>query len=339
MLPSADQLAKGIRNPKDAISYLTQPRRYRSAVVAATSRVPLGTSIFDRDWDVCVVLDTCRVDAIRQLADEYSFIHEVDRAVSVGGSSPEWMAQTFSAARGETLEDTAYLTSNAWIEKVLDDQLRPGDKYHNYRILKYLREYGDWNLARSAQLGRLEKIWKYVPEEKKVGEESDPHDLRQGGAPPRYVTDRAIAVWRKFDYDRLILHYMQPHAPYINHMRSSQKLADVHKDPFGFLEETGDKKTVWDAYLNELRCVLDDLRLLLSNIDAERVIISADHGEAFGEYGISAHHSGSLHPKIRFVPWIVTSATDTGSYSPQIEPIEHGDVSTDETLKALGYKM
>lgn len=209
MLPSTDQLAKGIRNPGAAARYLVKPHKYRAAVVAATSRVPLGTSIFDRDWDVCVVLDTCRVDALRQLADEYSFLPGVGRAVSVGGSSPEWMAQTFSATRRETLGEMAYVTANAWVEKVLEDRLSPGDEYHDYRILKHLREYGDWDLARSSHIGRLEKVWQYVPEEQQVGEKKDPRNMRQGGAPPRYVTDRAVAVWREFDYDRLVLHCIQ----------------------------------------------------------------------------------------------------------------------------------
>jgi hypothetical protein len=249
------------------------------------------------------------------------------------------MAHTFSSKWRDTLQDTAYLTANAWIEKVLEDRLQPSDKYHNFRILRSLREYGDWDLIHTTELGRLEKIWTYVPEAEKVGEEDDPRGLLQGGAPPRYVTERAISVGREFDYDRLIVHYMQPHAPYIYHLREDQEVKPMHKDPLGFLRETGKKNQVWNAYLNELRYVLDDLEVLLSNIDAEKVVISADHGEAFGEYGVYEHHSGSLHPKIRFVPWIVTSANDTGSYSPQIEPVEQSGVSTDDTLKALGYKM
>ncbi len=336
---SQERIMKGLRNPRDAIRHLIKPYKYRCGVVAATSRVPLGTSIFDRDWDLCIILDTCRVDAIRQIADEYSYINGVDRTVSVGASSPEWMAQTFRCKWRDTLQDTAYLTSNAWIEKVLDDGLQPNDKYHDYRILRYLREYGKFDLIDPAELGRLEKIWKYVPEEKKLGEEDDPHNLRQGGAPPRYVTDRAIAVGRGFEYDRLVLHYMQPHAPYTNRTREGRESEDFHKNPFDFLREGGGKEQVWNAYLDELRYVLDDIELLLSNIDAEKVVISADHGEAFGEYGLYEHRSGSLHPKVRFVPWIVTSANDTESYSPRIEPVEQRDVSTDDMLRALGYKM
>jgi len=339
MRAPGEQLIKGLRNPVAAIDYLFKPkRRFRNAVIATTSKKPLGRSIFDRDWDLFIILDTCRVDAIRQVADEYLYIDSIDRAASVGGSSPEWMAHTFDTKWRNELQNTAYLTSNAWIEKVLDGRLRPTGKYHDWQILSSLREFGDWNLVYPDEVGRLERIWKYISKEEKLGRERDPQELRQGGSPPRYVTDRAIAVGREFEYDRLILHYMQPHAPYTGGLRDGQELKSFEKDPFSVLQETGKKEQVWNAYLDELRYVLDDLELLISNIDAEKVVISADHGEAFGEYGIYRHHSGSLHPKIRFVPWIVTSATDTRSYSSQIEPSVQEDMSTDNILKALGYK-
>jgi len=83
--------------------------------------------------------------------------------------------------------------------------------------------------------------------------------------------------------------------------------------------------------------VLDDIELLLDNIDAEKVVVSADDGEAFGEYGIYSHYTGSLHPHIRYVPWVTTSATDSESYQPIVEAKESANVSTEENLEALGY--
>jgi len=40
--------------------------------------MPVGTNIYERDWDALVVLDACRVDILREVADEYEFIDEVD---------------------------------------------------------------------------------------------------------------------------------------------------------------------------------------------------------------------------------------------------------------------
>jgi hypothetical protein len=334
------QFIKAIRNPLTAIGHLFEPKkRYRNRVISITSKKPLGVPILDRDWDLLVILDTLRVDAISQVADEYSYIDNINRTVSIGGSSPEWMAHTFDTKWRNTLQNTAYLTSNAWIEKVLDDRLQPTGKYRDWRILSTLREFGDWSLVYPDEIGRLERIWEYVPEDERIGKEHDPQELRQGGSPPRYVTDRAIAVGREFEYDRLILHYMQPHAPYTGSLRNGQEPNSFEQNPFDSLKHGVRKEKIWNSYLDELRYVLDDLELLLSNIDAERVIISADHGEAFGEYGIYGHHSGSIHPKIRFVPWIVTSATDIGTYSSKVEPSAQEGPSADDTLEALGYKM
>jgi glucan phosphoethanolaminetransferase (alkaline phosphatase superfamily) len=87
--------------------------------------------------------------------------------------------------------------------------------------------------------------------------------------------------------------------------------------------------------------VLDDVEILLDNINAETIIISADHGEAFGEYGILGHKIGSLHPRVRRVPWVVTSAEDTHSYTPTVDRSEASAMSReelDQQLEALGYK-
>lgn len=339
MVPSTRQIVKGLRDPVGATCYLAKPI-YRNACVAVTSRFPLGTNILNQDWDVYIVLDTCRVDALREIAHEYGYLGSINQIVSVGGSSPEWMVHTFDRRWMKLLQNTAYLTANAWTERILDDRLAPDNRYSEMEILNRLRRFGDWDLVQSDDVGRIEKIWKYVSEDEKITQYHDPNGLMPGGAPPRYVTDRAISVAREFEYDRLILHYMQPHAPYVaNSLHEERDLHHYEKEPFSYLRETGKRDEVWNAYIDELRFVLDDIELLLCNINAETVVISADHGEAFGEYSSYNHHTGSLHPKVRVVPWVVTSATDTGSYSPQVEPEEQRNISVDESLRALGYRI
>jgi hypothetical protein len=88
-----------------------------------------------------------------------------------------------------------------------------------------------------------------------------------------------------------------------------------------------------------LRWVLDSVSAVLRNIDADTAVITADHGEAFGEHGVYYHHAGALHPNIRRVPWLETTATDTGTYEPNFKP-ESGresDRDLEEALAALGY--
>jgi len=326
-----------MRNPIGAVRHATMPL-YRNSAVAFTSHVPLGAHVLRQDWDLLIILDTCRVDALREIAREYEFIERIDDVWSIGGSSPEWMVHTFDSAWRDSLKNTAYLTSNAWAERVLEDRLAPGDAYTGHEIIERLRRFGEWDLIDPAHLGRFEKIWKYVPENEKSTGRQDPAGLMPGGAPPEYVTDRGIAVGREGDHDRLILHYMQPHAPYsANAIREKRGLYEYEESPFSYLNDSGDRNTVWTSYLDELRYVLDEISSLLKNIDAEKVVVSADHGEAFGEYSVYNHHTGSIHPKIRKVPWVTTSATDTRTRSTHIEPRERDSVSVEDTLGALGY--
>ncbi|QCC60914.1 hypothetical protein DVR14_14310 [Natrinema thermotolerans] len=156
------------------------------------------------------------------------------------------------------------------------------------------------------------------------------------------MTDRGIDVVRNEDFERVILHYLQPHPPYMARaLEADRPLHEHERDWWGYLGDTGDKETVWETYLDELRYVLDDVELLLENMDAERVAITADHGEAFGEYWEFGHKTGSMHPKVRTVPWVETSATDTGTYTPEFEAPQENDAdgTLSEQLEALGYKM
>jgi len=338
VIPSKKQVKKATQDPSKAASYFLKPR-YRNTCVRITSRLPVGTNILAHDWDVCIILDTCRVDALRAVADEYAFVGEVKRIWSLGGSSPEWMVQTFDSDWIDILSDTAYLTANAWTERVLADRLCSDHESYSRTIIERLRKYGNWDPVFPFDLGRLEKIWEYVPEDQEMNKQFDPGGLMPGGAPARYVTDRAISVAQNNDYDRLILHYMQPHAPYLANAWTTQR--DPHeyeKRPFEYLRKSGDRKIIWNTYINELRYVLDDVALLLRNIEANQVVISADHGEAFGEFGVFNHHTGSLHPQIRFVPWVETSATESDSYTPQVKTVKKNNISVNERLEALGYK-
>ena len=93
--------------------------------------------------------------------------------------------------------------------------------------------------------------------------------------------------------------------------------------------------------MNDLRFVLDDIEILLNNLEADKVVITTDHGEAFGEYGVLGHKLGSLHPQIRKVPWVVTSAADNGTHEPTVEEPDNKKMSReklDDQLEALGYK-
>jgi glucan phosphoethanolaminetransferase (alkaline phosphatase superfamily) len=158
-----------------------------------------------------------------------------------------------------------------------------------------------------------------------------------GWIEPRPITEQAISVNRNTEADKLIVHYMQPHRPYVGE--------DIPQEIQG-TDVTGklinnelSKHQVWDAYLDTLRYVLDEVELLLDNIDADTVAITADHGEGFGEHGSYGHDFGWPHPVEKKVPWVETTAFDKGEYivDSEYDSNEKQSASVEERLRNLGY--
>lgn len=331
-----DNVKKGLSRPRQAVDKTISELAVRAPLTYANTITTIGTNVFSRDWDVLVLLDTCRVDALNEVAPEYDFLESNDPIWSVGGRSPEWIAKTFTEQYAEEIRETAYLSANVFSEKILRDQHHKSapraETNLAYRLL------GRIPTVDVSSLNRFEYLYEYEP----VGTDG-PLGHEDGGTPPRYVTDRAIAIGREQDVDRLILHYLQPHPPYVaNALAEDRELERHEHDWWGYLGETDDYETIWNTYLDELRYVLDDVELLLENIDAETVAISADHGEAFGEYCEFGHHTGSVNPYVRKVPWVETTATDEQTHSPSTAPpsgtAKSNEVTADQ-LEALGYKM
>lgn len=334
---SIENLKRGLSHPFLVFDETVLQHIYRVPSSYLNGWRQIGTNVFDREWDVLIILDTCRVDALEEVADEYEFLTGIESTRSVGGATPEWIARTFDSTHLDEIRDTTYLSATSQVQGILDDRL-PSTRslYESHLAYKALKNY---NTVDISDLGYVEYLFNYEP----LGEEG-PLGHKDGLTPPRYVTDRGISVGRKWNQDRLILHYMQPHTPYVaKAIGESRELLDYEAKPLRYLRDGGEYDLVWNLYLDELRYVLDEVEVLLRNIDAETVAITADHGEGFGEYGIYGHQIGSLHPHIRTVPWVETTAKDSGAHSPSIEAPddknEKADQSTEELLEAMGYKF
>lgn len=260
-----------------------------------------GECVFDRDWDLLIVLDACRVDAIRTVSNDYEFLDDIEEIRSVGSMSKEWLNRTFPPQSNEVLQETAYITANPFSNEVED-----------------------------LPFGQLDEVWKY-------GWDSGIETI-----PPRVVTDRAIAVGRESDHERTIVHYMQPHSPYIGNRLGE----GLDLDTGGPRESTAlwrlrageiDRSELWDAYIDNLEYVLKDVQLLLNNFDAETAVISADHGEAMGEWGVYDHPSNVPLSVVRSVPWCETKSTDRKEHTPANYDTQE-DTQIEDRLAALGYR-
>ncbi|MFB6077252.1 MAG: hypothetical protein ABEK12_03935, partial [Candidatus Nanohaloarchaea archaeon] len=253
---------------------------------------PDGTNVYDRDWDVLVVLDACRADALAAAAADRDWIEKVEAITSVGGHSREWMDRTVAGAPDQELERTAYITGNPF-----SAEMTVADAF-----------------------GMVDEVWRYGWDD----------DL--GIIPARPLTDRAITVGREDGYDRLIVHYMQPHFPAVTHDGSGGLALEEwgDRDVFIWDEIRSGKRTVEEArdlYRDNLDYVLDDIALLAENIDGD-MVITADHGNAFGEGGVYGHVPGVALPAVRRVPWGFVDASDGGGHEPATydRDVEEGNI-------------
>lgn len=286
---------------------------YAGLFLTVTSRRPIGQNIYEDDWDMLIILDACRVDALREVAPEYSFIDTVDKRVSVGSHSREWVAKTFTEEYRDEIAQTTHVSSNLNVKKVLEERKHPESRRED----EIPFSFSSYNFVHVDDFDHLDPVWEYTK-----------HDWG-GGFPPNIVTDRTIQLARERPRERLIAHYMQPHNPYIG---TDEPIMELNQ------ERKVDRDTLWQAYLDTLRCALDEVEKLIDNVNANKTIITADHGEALWERGVYGHDLANPMPEVKQVPWAETTATDTGSYEPSEhsnEELTHEEV--EERLADLGY--
>lgn len=284
-----------------------------------SSRYPIGRTVYEDDWDLLIVLDACRIDVLQEVRDEYDYLDEIGRRLSVGSHSREWLAKTFSRVWCDEVGRTAMISGNPHTQAVFHD-----GEYPPKEIVPFCRP--KWDVVHSEDFARLEELWQY-------------NHGKGYGVPPRPVTDRTIATSREVNPDRLIAHYMQPHIPYLSDvLAEGRELTHEEEKGWKALEnDTLSAKEHWKLYRDNLRLVLDDIELLLENVDADQVYLTADHGNVFGEWGAYGHPEGLPHPRVKYVPWVTLSATDYGEYEPEYSLPKQSETTVEDRLGDLGY--
>jgi len=299
------RIIKAIKQPREAARYVARNTRKRILNSYYVFYDVPEYSVWD-DWDLCIILDACRPDVLAECASKFEFIPEnVPERRSNASQSKQWMERNFTSEYADSLAETIYVSGNPYTSKV-----------------------------DTSRFDAVEEVWSYAWSDK------------LGTQPPRPLTDRAIDIGRNESPERLLVHYMQPHFPSIPVDLGSQ--IDINQfgqgggtDIFPRLRQgelTHNK--VWHAYQENCRHVLDDVTVLLQNYDSEKTVITADHGNAFGEKGIYRHPEDVKTKAVRTVPWVETSAVDRETYEPELyDTITTAvDTGVEERLQRLGYR-
>lgn len=282
---------------------------YLRAIQTVGRHLPYGTNVFERPWDVLVVLDGCRADLLAAVADDYAFLTDVGSIRSVGSSSSEWLENTL-IGHPETGR-TVMVTANTWTDRYLD----------------------------ADAFAALDEVWKYAWDDDHGTIPPDAITDRAIAYARETESDRLVAHYMQPHH---------PFVPDPLDGDDGLVRAGSHSttaNPWVALRQNEvSVDRVWAAYRANLHYVLNEVESLCENVDGQ-VAITADHGNLFGEWGLYGHPMETPVPALITVPWATTTATDRKTRTPKIEPPEplpvsrvYGADTANDRLDALGYR-
>lgn len=162
--------------------------------------------------------------------------------------------------------------------------------------------------------------------------------------PPASVTNEAQRIADKYPNKRLIVHYMQPHFPFIGQL--GRQLVES-----GRLEDKRNGHEFWRqiqsigqdeferAYVENLELVFPHVERLLNDLSGLSVVTS-DHGNALGEAGVFGHPAGVYLDALVEVPWLRLPFEErrdiVSGQATDGQGISSDDVTRDRLAK-LGY--
>lgn len=261
------------------------------------TRPDLFKRIRDTDWDLLIILDACRYDTLADIAEGAV----VKRAVSPVSSTPEFLS---AVAETELFDDTVYVSANPQT-----DERRPSNSL--VRHIPLYNEGWDDNLAT-------------VPAER--------------------VYEDATAAVR--NGERTVAHTIQPHYPHVYRYDGEIRpvVGGLHPAEFDWTDKRPklqallangqfDLEDAHTSYVSAVRHAWEEAHQTATTLSDEgyRVVVTADHGELFGEWGFVEHPVGVQLKRVIEVPWI--------EYSPRVERTDGSNVEHDvqSRLQSLGY--
>jgi hypothetical protein len=182
---------------------------------------------------------------------------------------------------------------------------------------------------------------------------TDRWDTDEGTVMPEAMTDAGLEAHENFPNKRHIVHYMQPHYPFIgsgidSSTRTFRKDISNGLDIWGELFRGNldvDASDVWKSYQKNLDFVLDEVERLLEGVNG-RVVVTSDHGNMIGKRASPLPIREWGHPPRLYtdalvtVPWLVNEGEERRETTAGQEKMASPEVkksTVDERLKDLGY--
>jgi hypothetical protein len=292
---------------------------------------PNTVKILDEKWDYLIVLDACRYDSFEKYYKEYLPKGNLSKKYSLGSNTPQWLRENFKVQT-----DIIYITGNP---KICSTNKVDGFDAKT----KFSKVYDIWHGSWNDKLNTVE---------------------------PQVLGNKAKDIINENSGKRTIVHYMQPHEPYLTYSNKHyserkkpkcmqyfifrciakfftcvrfyhwsfrwkiSEMLDIEPSTqmYWLLKERGDEglKEYYEENLRQALVSINDLIKYLSGT----IVISSDHGEVLGENGLYGHWPHSKNQILREVPWFViknNKGKDIKSNEKTIKPtVTEKEVSKEE---------
>jgi len=199
---------------------------------------------------------------------------------SIASQSYEWLTRTFLENYCLDVSQTAYVTANVYAAKAFDGQTGRHPFFE------------------------LEEVWR------------TDWDEESGTIPAEAVTEAAKPYVdvenNESGPEKVIVHYMQPHFPSIPDPITEQQTpvefgytGQQIKFAWNKLQDREvSEQRVRESFQNNLRYVLESVEELVEE-SGGKVVLSSDHGQSFGEWGVYGHPPSTAMKQVLEVPWVV----------------------------------
>ena len=180
----------------------------------------------------------------------------LEKKISLGSNTPGWLKKNFNGY----YEDIVYISANPHISNYEVRGFKGTDHFWKVKNLWYY----DWDNV-------LESVH------------------------PRRVTKSALRIIRKYHGKRFIIHYLQPHQPYILSPEINHDLVRRGKISIRELRR---------AYMENLILVLNEVEKLIDVLEG-KIVITSDHGQLLGEKFELGHPAEIYFKELIEIPWLV----------------------------------
>jgi hypothetical protein len=322
---SVKQIINGIRDPIGAFRFFFNrfQKKYTDPLVRKLNEPINGTRIMEEDWDNLIILDACRYDVFREVNSVPGTLH---KRTSRGGATPAFIQENFA---NREFNDTVWISANAVVGQYSD----------LIDVYKLVGLWGD-------DTGNSEIEF--------PDDNTHPFSLTD----PEPVVENAIKASESYPNKRLIIHFLQPHTPYL--IKDGEQLPADSKYRTFTAVRNGEvsEAEMRSVYKQNVKFVMKHVKRLLNKLNG-KTVITADHGELLGE-GVPlawrlldsrwaltnldnydyAHYNWMRVSELIEVPWHEVAGGERRKIVETDDPegVEMDESAIEQQLVALGYK-